>query len=185
MSLNVNSSEINNSIFGRNLKCWQKKTTTQVYVHVTWLRFRHFICKWYKTVYHNTIATNAPAPASEQRTKKKIIETHFLHRKSNNFIILFIGIDCTLRPVAPHARHDCDLFATYVAFWWLNECIRSNTACHFLRTIVHCLMAQPPALATLFIKCKCIYVKFNSLCGLELLLMIWFTFEYMHKTLFV
>lgn len=39
------------------------------------------------------------------------------------------------------------------------------------------LNGQPPALATLFIKCKCIYVKFNSLCGFELLLMIWFTYE--------
>lgn len=46
--------------------------------------------------------------------------TAFSIGKSNNFMILFIGIDghdCSSRfERSPHARHDCDLFATYVAF---------------------------------------------------------------------
>lgn len=144
-------------------------------------------------------------------------------------MILFIGIDLIhtwlwLRLRAhfrarthkhthtPHARHDYDLFATYVAYIysggltkWNSErlnvafCINENvlefnicatvdknTAAYSQHTPTQCTtsnLTKPSsskALATLFIKCKLhLYTwKFNSLCGFELLLMIWFTFQW-------
>lgn len=135
-----------------------------------------YVCKWAVSM---TWCTSIPKPMQIKKNQMNFPS------KVKQYYYYFIHWDrLHVVAVAPHARHDCDLFATYVAFWWLSiEYVYSKrSAWHAFSNLCVCmdrvaLNGQPPALATLFIKCKCIYVKFNSLCGFELLLMIWFTYE--------
>lgn len=97
-------------------------------------------------------------------------KNEFSIEKSNNFIILFIEIDVIRVAASSHHmhRHDCDLFATYVAFWWLNEMFSKRLHVDFFLLGSHCHLNRSNhiipeykscILATLFIKCKCIYVE--------------------------
>lgn len=91
-----------------------------------------------------------PAPASQTDANQE--DRMNFPSKVKHTILLYYSLESigaaqrrTVVAIAPHAWHDCDLFATYVAFWWLKQMYYErlrDAFCGSHRIASHCLMAN-------------------------------------------